>query len=133
MTELVPVAAFQKPSDAHLARMLLESYDIPTVIVGEHSMNMNQLFAFYPGVCIRLLVRDQDAAKAREVLQLEDSNANQLKDESCPNCESNEVKRYFSDHRTLLAFSYLFAPLFILIVWCWRWRRCLSCGHRWKP
>ena len=131
MGNLVTVASFEKSYQAHLAKAQLESNDIQAFVIGDQAMEANHLFAFYPGVSIRVQVRQEDLKAAREILGDHEQADTPASFESCPKCESKEIRRYFSDHKTALALAYIFAPLLILAGLWGRKRRCLSCNHRW--
>ena len=70
--QLVSVAGFRDPAEAHLAQGMLEAAGIETLLQGE---NAN---ALYPGALrVRLQVREADEAAARALLadsELEDSD-----------------------------------------------------------
>lgn len=61
--ELVTVADFPDPATANVARMALESANIPVFLQGEHA---NSLLPVAFGA--RVMVRPQDEAAARQVL-----------------------------------------------------------------
>jgi len=62
--ELVSVAGFRDPTEAQMAKGMLESAGIETLMQGE---NAN---ALYPGALrVRLQVRAADEAEARELLK----------------------------------------------------------------
>ena len=61
--EMVTVAEFPDPATAHVARMALESANIPVFLQGE---NANNLLPVAFGA--RVMVRPQDEAAARQVL-----------------------------------------------------------------
>jgi hypothetical protein len=66
--ELVTIARFTNPFEAHLAAGLLHNQGIPSIIADD-STSLNQLHPiFTPSAGIRVRVRAQDAEEARRVL-----------------------------------------------------------------
>jgi hypothetical protein len=65
----VTVASFWNAEQAHLARLQVETDDIPCVLDNEHLVSMNWLWANAVGG-VRLRVPEEDAARARRVLRL---------------------------------------------------------------
>jgi hypothetical protein len=61
MADLVTIATFAAPWEAHILRGRLESEDIPAFVVDENMM----LTAQVP--CVRLQVRSEDAKRALEI------------------------------------------------------------------
>lgn len=65
MSELVSVQEFSNPSDAELAKEILESNGIKAMLVGEHSAFVN----LDATEGIRLLVQEDDVPAALEILE----------------------------------------------------------------
>lgn len=69
--EFVTIAHFRDPSQAHLARGVLESAGIEAHVFGDITGNLEPSFALLGGAGkggIRLMVREADAAEARALL-----------------------------------------------------------------
>ena len=78
--QLVAIAGFRDPAEAHMAQGMLEAAGIETLLQGE---NAN---ALYPGsLRVRIQVREADEAAARALLadaELADSEVEQPDDEA---------------------------------------------------
>jgi hypothetical protein len=68
-TEFVVVQTFPNESSALVARAILEANDIPSMLASDGSSSMEPQLQFTQGV--RLLVREDDAEDARELLAYE--------------------------------------------------------------
>ena len=62
--ELVTIATFSYPVQAHILMAKLESEGVPAIIVDEH---MSTLYFVYPKE-VRVQVRESDVAKARQIM-----------------------------------------------------------------
>ena len=67
--EMVVVAAFGRPIDAHLAKAQLEADGIQAFLLDEQAISVNPFYAPALGG-VKLVVRAEDAARAREILEL---------------------------------------------------------------
>ena len=66
--DLVIIASYANPIQAHILRGRLEAEDIPSLIFNEHLVNMNPMYSnLFGGVQVQ--VRPQDAERAREILR----------------------------------------------------------------
>ena len=83
--EMVTVAEFPDPATAHVARMALESANIPVFLQGE---NANNLLPVAFGA--RVMVRPQDEAAARKLLA--DFEAQPVSFEEVSEAESAEER-----------------------------------------
>jgi hypothetical protein len=124
-------------SEAHLARLRLESENIPCFLSGEHSVG-TYWFSSVVGLGVKLQVRQSDADRARAVLELVKSRPPEKPDDvgqldaampKCPRCGSGRVE-YHRYSRPLLYISLLL--LHLPLSYPKRSYRCESCGHRWK-
>jgi hypothetical protein len=83
-SELVVVATFPNESSSLIARAILEANDIASMVASDGSSSMEPQLQFTQGV--RLLVHEDDAQEARELLAAEGSEAEEgdelLSDES---------------------------------------------------
>jgi hypothetical protein len=61
MADLVTIATFAVPWEAHIMRGALEVEGIPAFIIDEHARNSFDM------PCVRLQVRPQDAKRALEI------------------------------------------------------------------
>ena len=71
MDELVIVASFATPTEAHILRTRLEAEGIPCLIANEHIVNANPLWSNALGG-VQVQVRQPDAARAMEILRESD-------------------------------------------------------------
>jgi hypothetical protein len=124
-------------SEAHLARLRLESENIPCFLSGEHSVG-TYWFSSVVGLGVRLQVRQSDVDRARAALE---TGANPALTEvdgaepanatgpDCPKCGSREV--YYQ--RYSRAFFYFALLLFRFPLPYPKQRyRCDDCGHTWQ-
>jgi rubredoxin len=86
--ETTVLKRYDNPIEANIVKGLLESNDIFCFLQDEHSIGMNPLYAVALGG-IKLIVRIEDEARAREILQ-ESDMAYKTK-WSCPQCGSKEI------------------------------------------
>ena len=133
----ITIATFWQSTQAHIARLKLESEEIDCIIVDENLIAMDWLLANAAGG-IKLQVPEEQAARAFQLLQTEtQSNQNPISDEPiydglerCPTCGSEDIHRaHFSRKLALIAILLLGAPLPFLR----RTMRCISCGFEWRP
>jgi hypothetical protein len=71
---LTTIATFDLMPSAHIALGKLQAAGIDAVLADEHLVQTDWLYAIAVGG-IKLRVREQDAARAREILQRDDSGA----------------------------------------------------------
>lgn len=142
--ELVTIATFSRPMEAHLTRMRLESEGIECFIGDEYTVAANWLFSNAVGG-VKLKVRESDAQEAAEILQQEPADIDSIemdedmetpeniaidKDEPvCPKCDSSDV--YYEEYSRRAVFAswlLLGIPLpFLKRKWS-----CKGCSYEWK-
>jgi flagellar biosynthesis/type III secretory pathway M-ring protein FliF/YscJ len=83
-TQLVVIATFPNEAASLIARAILDANDIPSMVASDGSSSMEPQLQFSQGV--RLLVHEDDAADARDLLAAEGDEAEEgdelLSDES---------------------------------------------------
>jgi hypothetical protein len=135
---LVTVASFSEPLQAHLASTKLEAEGIECCISDENIVGMYWLYSQAVGG-VKLQVREKDVERARLMLQLpqEQKDAVVEKEEiqqkesgtCCPKCSSEEIEyEKYSKKAFYLTILFLGFPALF------RKDRygCNSCGHKWK-
>jgi hypothetical protein len=128
--DVVTIATYAKPEEAHLARLRLCREDIPAYVVGEHVVQMSWRHTITVGG-VRLQVAEDDIEEAQALLRAEpvvmegpDCCV------SCPQCGTEKAEIYFWARRCA-GLTVVFAlPLFLLSRWH-RWK-CGTCGHTWR-
>ncbi|MCC5847181.1 MAG: DUF2007 domain-containing protein [Verrucomicrobia bacterium] len=131
-THRVVVGNAPQPLDASLLQMELEANDITSEQEGEYTLAVDPILSNAIGG-IRIVVAEEDAEKAREVLKdyyqrrMDDASA---LERTCPECRATNakfIKRPFLFAILLVATLGVFNLLF-------RWPRfeCEECGHRWR-
>lgn len=136
---LVPIATFDDPHLAHIARSRLESEDVRAVIDGEHHVAMDWMITNAVGG-VKLLVRSSDQVAAARILNEVTSVAgvdsgqnvgsNEGRIRHCPSCGSQET------FRERLKRKWIFLSLLLLsipIPFLSRKIVCESCENRWVP
>jgi predicted RNA-binding Zn-ribbon protein involved in translation (DUF1610 family) len=131
----VTIATFWSPTEAHIARIRLESEDIDCVMVDENLVATQWLWASALGG-IKLKVPSQDALLARELLERSSRKRRVMASEPifdgqmrCPECGSEEIyDARFSRRASFLSILLVGLPLPFLQ----RRRRCAECGFEWK-
>jgi hypothetical protein len=128
------VATFWKPTDAHIARLKLESEEIDCVIIDENLVATDWLWANAVGG-IKLQVPAPDAWRARALLDRGAPTTPPSDEpvydglERCPQCGSDAiVEQTFSRRIAFLTILLLGAPLPFLRTG----HRCTGCGFEWK-
>jgi hypothetical protein len=127
---LESVATLSGALEANLCRMALTEAGIEAWLSTENLAGVAPHLGLAIGVDV--LVRREDAAAAREVLEAGRSGAIALPvdPEPCPRCGSTGTEHY---RRTdpLSAGSGWFLTAYPMPTGDWRWR-CSSCGHEWR-
>ena len=129
---LVTVAAFSQPIEAHLSKTRLESEGIECFITDEFIVTNNWLFSNAVGG-VKLNVRESDAQRAFEVLQLEPIEIDTVEvgadEPRCLECSSLKVSyERFSRRLVFASWLLLGFPLpFLKRKWI-----CKECGYQWK-
>jgi hypothetical protein len=133
-SELVIVAAFSHPHEAHLACSALQAAGLDAAVADAHIVAANWLVSNAVGG-VKVVVRAEDVPAAREVLDASaiaepDDEGSAAADDprgdaSCPRCGSTNLIQAARGKR-IAVLSWLIAgvPLFPV----WRKRRCKSCG-----
>ena len=94
---LIEIASFSYPHDAHIAKASLEASDIPVFITDEYTINMQWLYSNALGG-VRLLVPKDYEKEAKALISKDFSEC--LKEEEeidetlCPHCGSDNVEAY---------------------------------------
>jgi len=140
--DLVRVASFSLPTEAHMARSKLESEGIPAVVTNENTAYIYPLYATTPLGSVDVLVRRSDLERAREVLrqvlqrgQPEPGRARELEAYEappappCPMCGGTDVRREgFVLIRIIVSLLMLCLPFALFRP---RWV-CAECNAKWK-
>ncbi len=133
-SELVTVGKYESGFEVHLARTRLESEGIDAAVVDEHLADYNMLYGRTMGG-IRLLVRESDLARAREILEVETPTQSEEPATACPECGSGRIRHGLASGNLLvqvLMFLLIVATGLIACIFLrWRWR-CGECGHVWR-
>jgi hypothetical protein len=128
--DVVTIATYAKPEEAHLARLRLCREDIPAFVIGEAVVQLNWAWTILVGG-VRLQVAEDDAENARRVLRaepvvMEGPNSSVL----CPHCAGEDVEVYFKARRLGVLSLFLHFPFFFFTRWH-RWK-CAKCGRTWR-
>jgi len=127
---LAVVAAYSYLHEAEFARTSLEAEGIATFLENENLIRLDWLYMNALGG-LRLLVRDEDAARAREILAQPESasissESPETAAESCPSCGSQSTVATETRRR-------ITHVLWLLTGVPWirpgRRRRCANCGR----
>lgn len=150
--ELVTVATFGEPLDAHLCCNWLGAEGIEAAIIDEHIAGLNWLYTAATGGA-KVQVRRGQAERARALLrerQGQRQGEALAQGPACPDCDSEHVDRVTDPGRVvlyvvlaILAVILLLSGAWVLcalplLVWCmlaWVWQRkrwrCRECGYEW--
>jgi hypothetical protein len=125
---LTTIASFSFPYEAHIAKSLLESEDIPAFIADEHTINMQWLYSNAMGG-VRLQVPTSLASRAKELLSQDFSHFvdSEFEEESkiCSKCSGMSLEPYTQGKKpAFLVFLLLGFPLFFYK----RGLKCNDCG-----
>lgn len=131
--ELVTIATFTHPIEAHIAKSILDREGIWAFIAGE---NFNRLYPLTEGG-LKLRVRQPDAAKAFDLLNAETDGVRLLDEElgqdeqreTCPNCQSPLI--HYEKYNVGFTFLLLLLLRIPLLVLKRKWV-CSACGHEWE-
>lgn len=143
-SELVTIATFSHPLEAHIVKGRLESEGIWSFVAGENMVN-NWLFSIALGG-VKLQVREEDVERAQMVLadgpgeiDWEEGEEDQEREiyeavteeepERCPRCASHKI-RYEKFEKGAMTLSWLllgFPIPFLRKEWV-----CQNCGYYWK-
>lgn len=124
----ITIATFSLPTEAHLARLRLESEDIDCVIVDEHLVSTNWLLSPAIGG-IKIQVPEDQVAHARTVLKTDSipwDESDALELARCPKCGVGEFAPA-EPPRWVLAVSILLLGIPLLFLpKVWRCTHCLA-------
>jgi hypothetical protein len=117
-SQLITIATYSFPHEAHVAKASLDVADIPAFIADEHTINMGWLYSNVLGG-VRLKVPAQDAEKAQEILSRDFSHflEEQFDEEietKCSKCGIKNMKSYTKGKKpAFLVFLLLGFPFFL--------------------
>ena len=124
-------------SQAHLARIKLESHGINSFLAGENLIGTYWLISAADNG-VKLQVRQSDAAKALEILESKEQLSLEKEDEDltaespnlqCPKCNSEDIEyERFSKNIFYLSLLVLGFPL----PFAKNRFKCENCEHQWK-
>ncbi len=125
---LIQIASFSYPHEAHIAKASLDAANIPAFITDEYTINMQWLYSNALGG-VRLLVPEEYAVEAKELISQDFSeNVNQATEAvetTCPSCGSTDIEAYTIGKKpAFLVFLLLGFPLFFYN----HAIKCNSCG-----
>lgn len=123
----VVVAAFSEATEAHLARARLEAAGVEAWIGNEHFSSVYPLAGVLAGG-VKLMVREEDATLAEEVLYPDDAEAGAAP-QRCPQCDSAHVGVNTVGFTRLMLLTLLTCGLYLPVFY--RRNRCDDCGCRW--
>lgn len=127
---LITIATFNYPAQAHILRAKLETQGIWSFVADENLVAINWLCSNVIGG-VKLQVKEQDVARALEILGIEpeDFGEEEVEDERCPHCLSSNI------HYEKYAIPAVFASWLLLslpLPFLKRKWKCANCDHRWK-
>ena len=123
---LVTVASFPEAIEAHIYRNRLEADGIPCVLADENIVSNQPWHSIaYGGVKLR--VRQEDAARAQEIIQEIRSTLKVEETDICPVCHSDKIKtkRNASRLKQVVSVLLMGAPVARKAI-------CTNCGHQWQ-
>ncbi|MBI4334750.1 MAG: DUF2007 domain-containing protein [Chloroflexi bacterium] len=137
LDNLVTIASFSHPEEAHVVSARLESEGIWSFVADEYTVTANWLYSNAIGG-VKVKVRESDAASAAQVLfvKQEFPQASPGDSDVCPKCNSAAI-HYETFHLRPVFICWLLALLvlgngaFVIPILKRRWR-CNSCGHEWR-
>jgi hypothetical protein len=131
--KIIRVAQFNDYLQAEIAKIALESEDIPCYLGGENFVAAYGLYSNAVGG-IELCIKESDKQRALEILQKlnksEPAEQNEDYDIVCPKCKSANISyENFSRWAFLLSFLvFSHVPVSYPV----KKYTCKSCGHKWK-
>jgi len=110
---LIEIASFSSPLEAHIAKASLEAAEIPVFIADEHTINMYWLYSNAIGG-VRVLVPNEYAVEAKELISNDFSDdLEEVNEDICPKCGSKNIIAYTVGKKpAFLVFILLGFPLF---------------------
>ncbi len=129
--DVVCIATYAKPEEAHLARLHLEAEGVPAFLADEHVVQMDWALTNAVGG-VRLMVEEEHIEAAVKILELDpvSSEVHGLESMSCPKCQQCAAEPY-QFARGMGAASVILSLPFLFFTRWHRWR-CGACGHTWK-
>jgi len=125
---MLTVATFSKPEEAHMLRLRLEAGGVPAYIQDENMVQTDWLYSNAIGG-VRVQIDEEDADRAKEILQDPGIEGEPVGMPACPKCSStntapDELPRRLSFLSLMLSgIPFLFSKT--------RWR-CTQCTHAWN-
>ncbi len=133
--DLVTIATYSHPTEAHILKTKLESEGIWSYVADEAIVTMNWLYSNAVGG-VKLKVREPDVDRALEILGIALEDGEHFEDElddqellSCPNCGSHYIR--YEKYATRVIFASWLLLGFPLVFLKRKWK-CEECGHVWK-
>jgi tetratricopeptide (TPR) repeat protein len=128
--DLVTIATFSQPLEAHVMRTKLEAEGIWSFVADEGIVTMNWLYTNVVGG-VKLQVRKRDVERARDILGLdaEDTEFDDAEELRCPNCNASDVR--YEKYATRGVFASWLLLQFPLPFLKRKWK-CGECGYEWK-
>ena len=129
--DIVSIATFARPEEAHLGRLRLERDGIPAYVADEHVLQLDWILTSVIGG-VRLMVGEEDVEDALAILRAEPvcTEAAAIDSVTCPRCESTEPEFYLPPRRLGVLGLFLGFPLLFFTRWH-RWK-CSACGNTWR-
>ncbi len=139
--DIVTVASFDKPFEAHMARVKLEAEGIRSIVSDEHLVTMDPLLGYAVGG-IKVEVSREDAAAAHAILEHVASERSKPREPDaastaesdadanlCPRCGSDQI----SVHRSGTRFSWLTIVFIGFPIGRSKPQHtCGACAHNWR-
>jgi hypothetical protein len=128
--DVVTIATYVRPEEAHLARLRLCREDIPAFVVEDTGWQLIWTWTLFIGSA-RLLVAESDIESAIELLRNEPVvSVTDARPAECPHCGAVTVKPYVTPYRLAIPGLVLGWPLVLFARWH-RWQ-CGECGNTWR-
>lgn len=134
--QLVTIATFSFPAEAHIAKTILDREGIWSFIADDNIITWNWLYSNAVGG-VKLQVRQPDVKRALQLLNEKPDGTKALDEElgedeqreKCPSCQSPLVHyETYNERLVFLSWLLLRFPLpFLKRKW-----KCSACGHEWK-
>ncbi|HSI61706.1 MAG TPA: DUF2007 domain-containing protein [Candidatus Saccharimonadia bacterium] len=129
--DVITIATFAKPEEAHLGRLRLERDGIPAYVADEHVLQLDWKLTNALGG-VRLMVAEDDVEEALGILKAEPvcTEADAINSVTCPRCENQQPEFYLRPRRMMMLS--LFFPLPWLFFTRWHRWKCQECDHTWR-
>ncbi len=144
--QLITIASFGKPVEAHLAQAKLASEGIEAFVADDNLIQMNWLYSQAVGG-VKLQVNEADAEQALKILSETtegfyfEENAKESAEKAsqgpapsqdvCPRCSSSQIAY---EQKTRTGLSTFISLLFMIITPFYTKKlKCHACGHQWRP